>query len=391
MQRKRSVALHYIKGQQVKVLKLWPEPMRLCLHAKGDPCCLNSSSFRLKANACNTPSPQKAGATKLTKLPCLQRCFHATLVFPWCWISNTTLLATDSLHESLLVVLERHTGRTCEIPFWLLAGRATFKNRLAEEDVKSLPANEHVIGFAEREARRGRRIVLATAANLAIAQKIQRRFPFISEVLASADGLNLKGSAKADQLARQYPDGFLYAGDSRADLQVWKKATGAIFVGRSAALAERISRQVDLQAVLLTKTAPFQTLGKGLRIHRWAKNALVFVPLILGGKQEGPIAWLQALGAFVALSLLASATYLLNDLWDLPEDRQHWSKRNRPLASGQLSIAAGVTDVGGRATGLGARIHPGTGVRGDACPVSSSKPFLLLQFEARADRRCVCA
>jgi 4-hydroxybenzoate polyprenyltransferase len=258
-----------------------------------------------------------------------------------------TLLATNSLHESLLVVLKRHTGRTREIPFWLLAGRATFKNRLAElcteEDVKSLPANEHVIGFAEREARRGRRIVLATAADLSIAQKIQSRFPFISEVLASADGLNLKGSAKADQLARLYPDGFLYAGDSRADLHVWKKATGAIFVGRSAALAEKISRQVDLQAVLLTKTSPFRTLGKGLRIHQWAKNALVFVPLILGGKQEDPIAWLQALGAFVALSSLASATYLLNDLWDLPEDRQHWSKRNRPLASGQLSIAAGVT------------------------------------------------
>ena len=140
------------------------------------------------------------------------------------------------------------------------------------------------MAFAERGAHRGRRIVLATAADLAIAQKIQRRFLFISEVLASTDGLNLKGSAKADRLARLFPDGFVYAGDSPADLHVWKKASGAIFVGRSAALAKRIAREVDLQAVLLTKAAPLRSLTKGLRIHQWAKNTLVFVPLVLGGR-----------------------------------------------------------------------------------------------------------
>lgn len=259
---------------------------------------------------------------------------------------DNTLLATDSLHESLLVVFKRHSGRIREIPFWLLAGRATVKHRLAEtfteEDAKSLPVKDHVIAFAEREARRGRRIVLATAADLAIAQKIQRRFLFISEVLASTDGLNLKGSAKADRLARLFPDGFVYAGDSPADLHVWKKASGAIFVGRSAALAKRIAREVDLQAVLLTKASPLRSLTKGLRIHQWAKNTLVFVPLVLGGRLADPLAWMQTLGAFVALCLLASATYLLNDLWDLAEDRRHWSKRNRPLASGELSIASGV-------------------------------------------------
>jgi 4-hydroxybenzoate polyprenyltransferase len=73
-----------------------------------------------------------------------------------------------------------------------------------------------------------------------------------------------------------------------------------------------------------------------------AKNSLVFVPLILGGRAHEAISWLHALGAFAALSLLASATYLLNDLWDLAEDRRHWSKRHRPLASGDLSIATGI-------------------------------------------------
>jgi 4-hydroxybenzoate polyprenyltransferase len=73
-------------------------------------------------------------------------------------------------------------------------------------------------------------------------------------------------------------------------------------------------------------------------LPQWAKNALVFVPLILGGQAANPAAWAAAVLGFVALGLVASATYLLNDLWDLADDRRHWTKRNRPLASGRLPI-----------------------------------------------------
>src|SRR5690606_23516309 len=52
--------------------------------------------------------------------------------------------------------------------------------------------------------------------------------------------------------------------------------------------------------------------------------------------------WMQALVAFVAFGLCASATYLVNDLLDLPSDRVHRTKRHRPLAAGHLSIAAAI-------------------------------------------------
>jgi 4-hydroxybenzoate polyprenyltransferase len=257
-----------------------------------------------------------------------------------------TLIAADALHESLIFFLKRRGVWAWKIPYWIVAGRATVKNRLADvvtqEDVMSFPANAELVAFAECEASRGRRIVLATAADLAIAQKIQVRFPFITDLIASVDGKNLKGPAKAEEVMRWFPDGFIYAGDSTADLHVWSKASAAIFAGRSATMGNRISRLTELEAVFLTKAFDFLSVRQGLRPHQWAKNTLVFVPLILGGKADEPIAWLQALGAFVALSLLASATYLLNDLWDLAEDRRHWSKRHRPLASGDLSIAAGI-------------------------------------------------
>jgi 4-hydroxybenzoate polyprenyltransferase len=57
---------------------------------------------------------------------------------------------------------------------------------------------------------------------------------------------------------------------------------------------------------------------------------------------------------FLALSFAASATYLINDLWDLPSDRRHWSKRKRPLASGDLSVRRGIVlAVAGLAAGFG--------------------------------------
>jgi 4-hydroxybenzoate polyprenyltransferase len=81
---------------------------------------------------------------------------------------------------------------------------------------------------------------------------------------------------------------------------------------------------------------------RSLRLYQWPKNALIFVPLVLGGKSGDSAAWRVALLGFVALGLVASATYLINDLCDLDDDRQHWSKRNRPLARGDLSIRAGL-------------------------------------------------
>src|SRR5262249_38139352 len=65
---------------------------------------------------------------------------------------------------------------------------------------------------------------------------------------------------------------------------------------------------------------------------------LIFVPLVLAGKSENVEAWTSCLLGFVALGVMASSTYVANDLWDLKHDRLHWSKRERPLARGDLPV-----------------------------------------------------
>lgn len=81
-----------------------------------------------------------------------------------------------------------------------------------------------------------------------------------------------------------------------------------------------------------------RTMLRGMRIHQWAKNLLLFVPL-LGVHGYGDAAKvLEASIAFLAFGLVASSVYLLNDLADVAHDRLHPRKRQRVIASGELNL-----------------------------------------------------
>jgi 4-hydroxybenzoate polyprenyltransferase len=250
------------------------------------------------------------------------------------------LLRADMLLESALNYLRPNPLRAFKLMFWALRGRAQLKRRLAEVaplDLSLLPANEQLVAFAEAEKKRGRRIYLATAADELLALRAAKRFPFIDGVVSSDGNTNLKGAIKAQFLALRFPNGFDYAGDSAADLPVWKEARHAIAVEPRPAV-ERAVRALGKPVTVLDGVPLRHALQKSLRLHQWAKNALVFVPAVLGGKIGEPSTIITCALAFLAIGLVASATYLINDLWDLAADRQHWSKRERPLASGALPI-----------------------------------------------------
>lgn len=75
-----------------------------------------------------------------------------------------------------------------------------------------------------------------------------------------------------------------------------------------------------------------------LRPHQWLKNAFVFVGLLFGHAWGDPARLTQALLAFAIFCLLSSGVYVMNDLFDREQDRQHPTKRNRPLASGKVGL-----------------------------------------------------
>ncbi|NJM35977.1 MAG: UbiA family prenyltransferase, partial [Rhodomicrobium sp.] len=94
----------------------------------------------------------------------------------------------------------------------------------------------------------------------------------------------------------------------------------------------------DMVAVPGRAAAFVQTM----RPKHWAKNLLVFVPLLTAHEYESAEAILAAAIAFVCLSLCASGGYFINDLKDIESDRGHEIKRARPLASGALPVGWGI-------------------------------------------------
>ena len=255
-----------------------------------------------------------------------------------------TLLRTDLLLEGVVSILRRNLLMVFAMLLWLPRGRAFFKRQVAERadlDIATLPANETLLARIEAERAFGRPIVLATAADELMALRVMQRFAVFDRVVASDGVRNLKGEAKAAQLAALFPEGFDYAGNAACDLAVWARARRVLAVEAPARVV-RAAGALGKPLESFPAASRPRALLKGLRLHQWAKNGLVFVPLALGGRAGDPAAWGAALAAFLALGLVASGSYLLNDLLDLPHDRAHWSKRERPLASGRLPLGAGL-------------------------------------------------
>jgi 4-hydroxybenzoate polyprenyltransferase/phosphoserine phosphatase len=256
-----------------------------------------------------------------------------------------TLLRGDLLAELALAYLRGNPLRLFRMLGWLARGKAVLKRRLAERveiDPASLPVNDELVAFVEDERAKGREIHLATASDALVVAKLAQRFGFVDGVIASDGVTNLRGDSKAHVLKERFPDGFAYAGDAAVDLPVWRAARESVVVEARPRVLRAARSIREPLAVIPRRPGGLRTVAKALRLHQWAKNALVAVPLVLGGLAFDSGAWAAALAGMVLLGILASSTYLLNDLWDLEDDRKHWSKRNRPFASGRLPILFGL-------------------------------------------------
>jgi 4-hydroxybenzoate polyprenyltransferase len=256
-----------------------------------------------------------------------------------------TLLKTDVFFESLASALFRKPLQTFMALALVVFGRARVKRAMAQigpVDVGLLPVRSALIRFIEQEKAQGRPVHLVTAADQDLAQKVADRMGLFDGVFGSQGRHNLKGSRKRDFLKSRFPDGFAYAGDSPADVSVWRAASSVVLVGASSDTARRAENLgKPIEARIDVGEARFRDWLKALRLHQWVKNLLVFVPLILahafGGPEVGAVA-----GAFICLGLVASGSYVLNDLSDLAADRKHRSKKNRPFAAGRLKVAHGL-------------------------------------------------
>jgi 4-hydroxybenzoate polyprenyltransferase/phosphoserine phosphatase len=257
-----------------------------------------------------------------------------------------TLIRTDLLWESVIQLWRRPVVALRAVSVLLLHGKAAVKKVLAEAvmiDPAVLPYRDDVLEFVRLEHAKGRDLVLATATHRILAERVASHLGVFCRVFATEDGTNLSGAAKQAALEAAYGKrGFDYVGDNEKDLPVLSAARQALLVDPSHTLLRKASAVGNVSRVFADNRAFLKVIARALRLHQWAKNILLGVPLVVAHRVTDPEAWTSVAVAFIGFSLVASATYLVNDLLDLQSDRRHAQKRFRPLASGQLSIRAGL-------------------------------------------------
>ncbi len=259
---------------------------------------------------------------------------------------DETLARTDFFYESLLVFVKKNPFNLIKA-IWLLItqGKAQLKSEICKSvNIKPelIPYNHKLIDWIKQKKAKGHQLILATATHKSIAESVNEHLGLFDLVLATDENQNLKGLNKRNKLVELYGEKqFTYVGDSYADLKVWPSAYSAVVINPSDKLLKEVQAVSKVETVIAEENSP-DRFFKAIRIHQWVKNFLVFVPLFTSHNlTDGQLVFRAAI-AFLAFSLCASAIYIINDLFDLQDDRQHRSKYKRPFASGQMSIIKGV-------------------------------------------------
>ena len=258
-----------------------------------------------------------------------------------------TLVRSDTLADSLVILARRNPRFLLLAPLWALQSKALMKARvgaLVDLHVEHLPYNGPLLDYLRREHASGRKLYLATGADGVLAWRVASHLGIFEDVLASDTKTNLTGNEKLRRLEHRFSgEGFDYIGNAIPDLPLLKSARHAMVANPGVRLTSALrSHKVEVSRKFLDRSSPSTAAAKAIRVHQWGKNVLVFLPLLLAHSLRRASVT-AAFAAFFCFCLTASATYIVNDLLDLESDRVHRSKSRRAFACGDLSVPSGLS------------------------------------------------
>lgn len=202
-------------------------------------------------------------------------------------------------------------------------------------DPRLLPLDGEVLHFLEAERAAGRRLVLFGRAGPELTRALAERVGLFEAVLSPEE-------TRPEDLPARMGGAFALLVRDRPAPSLLHSAAGLVL--REDALPP-LGSDLPVVARIARPRPSLRLWFQALRLHQWAKNLLVFVPVLLAGPLASAADYGRTLLAFLALGLLASAGYLVNDLLDLEADRRHPEKCRRPFAAGSLPLRAGIAAV----------------------------------------------
>lgn len=257
-----------------------------------------------------------------------------------------TLVATDTLFESIVLFLKINPFRIIHLLLWYLKGKVYFKEQLSRNvtiNTALLPYRQEVLDYIRKAKAQGKQVVLATATHQKIANAVSSHLSIFNGVIATNQSYNLKGKRKLDAILNYVGEqSFDYIGDSKADISIWQAARKAIIINPSSSLLKGLGNNTNIKTIKTGRSSSnVRAWIKAIRIHQWFKNILLFLPIIMAHRFFDLDLLLDNVLVFISFSLTASAGYIFNDILDLEADRQHPIKKQRPFAAGLLSVKSG--------------------------------------------------
>ena len=261
---------------------------------------------------------------------------------------DRSFLRTDILWEQVVKLITHDMRRIPLLFWWLRKGKSQFKARVAQHatiNYDLLPVCQPVKELALTAKSQAIPVVLASASHDSVVRAISSRHQLFDASFGTTS-TNLLGARKLEALRERGYDNFGYVGDSTNDLAIWQNNDScqlAIPVNPSPRLRRKLDR-LNVKVMEISDKPPrlWNSVLQEIRLHQWIKNLLVFVPVVFAQQVFIGTQLLASLMAFLSFSLVASAVYIGNDLYDLESDRRHSSKRYRPFASGDLPLSWGL-------------------------------------------------
>jgi len=260
---------------------------------------------------------------------------------------DKTLIKSDFLLESFV----RYFSQNIFAPilcFGVLitkgkVGLKKFLSNKSQISIENLPYDQQVLDaiYQWKENFPQEKVILISATGQNIIEQIACHLKCF-DAWYGTENENLKSEIKLKKIKDLTGDAsFSYIGDSFADLVIWERAKKCYLVNPTKSLVKSVTKINDsIEIIVSKKSNLFSEIIKTIRVHQWVKNLLIFIPTILSLQPFVDLLG-DLVSGFFAFSFIASAFYILNDLFDIENDRVHHSKKNRAFASGSLSINQG--------------------------------------------------
>ena len=254
------------------------------------------------------------------------------------------LFKSDFYWDILLKVLKVH-------PFIVFKNLMSFKEgkrNFIEYAFKSFDFNEiqsifnqNLISYLSDEYKSGRTIYLLDDYSDEIARIVLHHYDFLNDVVTFTSQFEGSGitTERMNTLNETFGENnFVYF--ARKTSYVRERTSNVLSLQDERNSKQDLHSNDNVKDFLYEIPFSMRIFFKAARVHQWAKNLLVFLPLLVNYTFDMKL-FLNMVTAFFSLSFCSSGTYLINDLVDLDDDRNHYSKCARPFAAGKLSLKFG--------------------------------------------------